>query len=168
VSESETEAASILPAAAVEALLRAGQLRTVPVGTRLFEEGQTITSFFVVTCGELEVVQTVEGPCTSCGPGSILGLMAALDGGPCRVSVQARGDVTVVEIGRDILLAMLEDLDVVLACSLARIAIRRLRKATDELAHVLYQAVSSTSHPGKVDKRELVSIQAKNHIWPGS
>jgi CRP-like cAMP-binding protein len=172
MSESEGESASCgLPASATEALLKAGHLRSLPALSLLCEEGQVMTSFFVVKTGEFLIAKIIAGklcPLSTSGPGGILALLSALDGEPCAVSMQALGDATVVEIERDNLFAILDPEttpDLTLAWKLSQVAIRRLRKVTDDLALALYRAVSSTKYPGLLDPVELARIQASNHVW---
>ena len=103
------------------------------------------------------------------GPGTVLALMAALDGEPCPLSMHTLGDATVVEITRGRLLALL-DPEVAahsnLVHDLALVAIRQLRGATDELAHTLFQVLRSSPRAGRIDPAGLARIQAGNHAWP--
>ena len=79
------------------------------------------------------------------------------------------GDATVVEITRGRLLALL-DPEVAahsnLVHDLALVAIRRLRGATDELAHTLFQALRSSPRGDRIVPHSLARIQAGNHAWP--
>jgi CRP-like cAMP-binding protein len=155
-----------------ESLLRAGQVRSLPARALLCQEGQTTDRFFVVTAGEVELAKSIAGKfraLSTHGPGSVLALMAALDGGPCPVSMRTLGDVTVVEITRGSLFALLDPdraADSDLVHDLALVAIRRLRGATDELAQTLFQALRSSPRAGRIDLASLARIQAANHAWP--
>lgn len=155
-----------------ESLLQAGRVRSLPAHTQLCQEGQPTDRFFVITAGEVELAKSISGKSralSTSGPGSVLALMAALDGEPCPVSMHTLGDATVVEITRGRLLALL-DPEVAahsnLVHDLALVAIRRLRGATDELAHTLFQALRSSPRAGRIDPASLARIQAGNHTWP--
>ena len=155
-----------------DALLQVGQARAVPAHTLLCQEGQITDRFFVVTAGQVEVAKDFAGKTrtlSTFGPGSILALMAALDGEPCAVSMRTLSDATVVEITRGRLLALLDPAQAAgssLAHELTLVAIRRLRSATDELAHTLLHALRSSPRAGRIDAASLARIQADNHAWP--
>ena len=154
------------------ALLQAGQARALPPHALLCQEGKATDRFFILTAGQVEIAKCIAGrprALATTGPGSVLGLMAALDGEPCSVSMRTLGDVTVVEITRSSLLALLtpehaSDSDLVY--DLALVAIRRLRGATDELAQTLFQALRASPRTGRIDAHRLARIQAGNHAWP--
>jgi CRP-like cAMP-binding protein len=144
----------------------------LPARALLCQEGQTIDRFFVLTAGEVEVAKSIAGRSRALsisGPGTVLALMAALDGEPCPVSMLTLSDATVVEITRGSLFALLDPEDPAdsnLAHDLALVAIRRLRGATDELAQTLFQALRSSPRAGRIDPVSLARIQADNHAWP--
>jgi CRP-like cAMP-binding protein len=154
------------------ALLHVGRARAVPAHTLLCQEGQITERLFVVTAGQVEIAKDFAGKIralTTLGPGSILALMAALDGEPCAVSMRTLSDATVVEITRGSLLALLnpdQAEGASLAHELTLVAIQRLRGATDELAHTLFQALRSSPRAGRIDAASLARIQASNHAWP--
>jgi hypothetical protein len=78
-------------------------------------------------------------------------------------------DATVVEITRCGLLALLDPEQATvssLAHDLTLVAIRRLRGATDDLAHTLFEALQSSPRAGRIDAGSLARIQASNHAWP--
>jgi CRP-like cAMP-binding protein len=169
-TESESEPAGFRGLEA-EALLQAGQARDVPAHTVLCQEGKCTDRFFVLTAGEVEVAKTFAGrlrTLTTFGPGSILALMAALDGEPCPVSLRTLSDATVVEVTRSGLLALLapDGAGSNLAHDLTLVAIRRLRGTTDALAHTLFQALRASPRAGRIDATSLARIQASNHAWP--
>jgi CRP-like cAMP-binding protein len=152
------------------ALLQAGQQRLVGAGQVLCHEGQSLEEFFVLTKGTVEISRTVAGKTLvlgTCGPGSILALMAALDGQPCADTLRAQHDCTVVELSRAVVFDMLQPhgpWSANLSHDLALLAIRRLRRATDELASTLFRALRSRN-AGRLDVLDLARIQAKNHVW---
>jgi len=155
-----------------EVLLRAGQATALPARTLVCQEGHLINRCFVITAGEVEIVKSIAGkPCilSTVGPGCVLGLMAALDGQPCAVSMRTLGEATVVEITRAGLLAVLAPeraSDSNLSHDLALAAVRRLRGATEELAKTLCEALGPSPHSGQMDALRLARIQAENHAWP--
>jgi CRP-like cAMP-binding protein len=172
---SDPESAStpaVLCGLEADTLLQAGQARAVPAHTLLCQEGRTTDRFFVVTAGLVEIAKDFGGKpraLSTLGPGSILALMAALDGGPCAVSMRTLSDATVVEITRCSLLALFDPEQATvssLAHDLTLVAIRRLRGATDALAHTLFQALQSSPRAGRIDAGSLARIQASDHAWP--
>jgi len=180
------------------ALLDAGQPRFLPALSTLCEEGQTLDRVFLVTSGAFEIAKYIGGQqhsLSTCGPGTLLALMPALDGEPCAVSISAREDATVVEIKRESLLALI-DLDgnpervpipsrdaslpaepagsardqssgssPAIGTRLSLLAIRRLRNATNELAQALHCALRSPEQNGRVDAMRLARIQARGYAW---
>jgi CRP-like cAMP-binding protein len=156
-----------------QALLGAGQPRSLAAFSTLCEEGQVTDRFFIVTAGEFVVAKRIAGRLHTLsvfGPGSVLALMPALDGAPCAVSIRACSDATVVEITRSSLLALLkheDDPDLRLADCLSLLAIRRLRGATNELAQAVFCALQSQDHQGRIDALRLARIQAGSYAWLG-
>jgi CRP-like cAMP-binding protein len=154
----------------LDELLRAGRMRLLAPAAVLCEEGQLCAHFWIVAQGTVEVARTVDGghrTLSQHGPGSVLALMAALDGGPCRVSLRAAGYASVVEIARDGLLAIFGENDACpeLAHRLAVTAIRRLRGATDELAQAIHRSLTTAERPGHLAVSDLAAIHAGNHAW---
>lgn len=151
--------------------LRAGQARRLPAFSLLCEEGQLASHCYVVTRGMVEVAKTIDGrhqALSTHGPGSILALMATLAGGPCRVSMRATEDIDVVAIGRDglfMILGVEGDACAPLADKLTVTAIRRLRRATDELAQAIHRSLVSPERPGHLKIPDLAMIHAGNHAW---
>jgi len=173
VSEPESEArpGDVLGREA-KALLQAGQVRVLPRHALLCQEGRATDCFFVLTAGQVEIAKSIAG--RSCalaniGPGSVLGLMAALDGAPCAVSMRTLGEATVVEITRSGLLTLLlpeQASGSSLVHDITLVAIRRLRNATDELAQTVFHALRSSPRAGRINACSLARIQASNHAWP--
>jgi CRP-like cAMP-binding protein len=155
------------------ALIEAGQSRFLPALSTLCEEGQVVDRVFLVTAGAFAITKHIQGEqyvLSTCGPGTLLALMPALDGGPCAVSITARDDATVVEIQRDRLLALLDqpwDAPLGISNRLSLLAIRRLRKATDELAQALHSAIGSPEQRGRMNAMRLARIQAGGYAWLG-
>ena len=172
MSETETETVSeYLSGPDAQALLGAGQSRSVPAQAILCSEGEITDSFFVVTAGQFAVAKRLGGkshPLSVCGPGSVLALMPALDGAPCAVSISALDNATVIAIKRDSLLALLahgSESDLRMANRLSLLAIRRLRGATEELSKAIYCALRSPERKGRIDAMRLARIQAGSYAW---
>jgi CRP-like cAMP-binding protein len=169
-SKSESKPA-VFRKSEAEALLQAGQSRTVAARTALCQEGKLTDRFFFVVAGKVEISKSIAGTCralTTFGPGSVLVLMAALDGSPCAVSIRALTDVTVVEITRGNFLAMLEQErpnEANLVHELTLVAIRRLRDATVELGQTLHRSLRASPRVGRMDPLSLALIHAGNHAW---
>jgi CRP/FNR family cyclic AMP-dependent transcriptional regulator len=72
---------------------------TVPAGAMLTQEGAAGAEFFVVLEGEVEVFQGGEVIATR-GPGSPLGEMALLEGGPRTATLLAKTQVSTLVSGR--------------------------------------------------------------------
>lgn len=161
-----------LARAELEELLQTGHVRQVSAASILCDEGQRIEHCYVVTQGTIEVARTIDGrkrALSQHGPGSILALMPALDGGPSRVSMRATEAASLIEIEREGLLTILdipgeEGRYAALADRLTITAIRRLRRSTDELAQAIQRSLAHQRR-GHMDLVELASIQARNHAW---
>jgi CRP-like cAMP-binding protein len=144
----------------------------MPAHALLCQEGQITDRFFIVTSGEVEIAKSIAGKScalSTTGPGSVLGLMPALDGGPCAVSWRTLSDTTVVEVTRNSLFALIDPEQASasnLVHDLALVAIRRLRAATDELSQTLFQSLRSSPRAGRLDPPRMARIQAANHAWP--
>ncbi len=170
MNDGDGEPTAGLSGSEVEEILRAGRVRSLAPATLLCEEGQLCSHCWVVAQGTVEVSRILDGgyrTLSRCGPGSILALMAALDGGPCRISLRASGEVKVVEIARDGLFAIFGENEACagLAHRLTTTAIRRLRGATDELAQAIHRSVTSAERPGHLATADLAAIHAGNHAW---
>jgi len=160
-----------------QTLLRAGQTRMLSPSAVLCEDGQLARHCYVVTQGTVEVSKTIDGihcALAEHGPGSVLALMATLDGGPCRISLRAAEETTVVEVGREVLFSLFRagvdpDFgtgdDAALAERMTITAIRRLRAATDELAQAIHRSITIAKRPGHLGIADLASIHAGNHAW---
>ncbi len=172
VSDSEAESTlTSLSCSELEELLRAGQIRMLPASSLLCDEGQLASHCYVVAQGTVEVAKTIDGrhhTLSRHGAGSILALMATLDGGPCRVSIRAAEELKVVAIGRDDLLKLFgveQGACATLTDRLAVTAIRRLRRATDELAKAIHRSLVASERPGRLAAPDLAIIHAGNHAW---
>jgi CRP-like cAMP-binding protein len=102
------------------------------------------------------------------GPGAILGLMATFDGGPCSVSMRAVTETTLVEVTPDGLRCLFRDrgaLGLELAAQLTTLAIQHLRRTTDNLTCVLYDAIAAPAQAGHVALLDMATVQSIAHAW---
>ncbi len=139
-------------------------------GTPLFERDVTGESCFLLLKGEIEVQRTGSSlpvlPETV-GPGSILGQMALVDGGPRAVSAMTSMISTVIELRRDVFEALGERCPAVAAQlteDFALTGIRRLREATSRLTYLL-EAEPSTPAELAARDRSLVELRAAIGEW---
>jgi CRP-like cAMP-binding protein len=152
-------------------LLSSSRRRSVPAGTLLCEEGQNTDRCFLATDGKFQISKRIEGRrylLSTFGRGTLLGLMPALDGQPCSVSISAICDSVVIEIESEKLRAVLERRaggGPQMGDRLSLLAIRRLRNATNELAQEMCRAICSPDHSGDVDAIRLARIQAHGYAW---
>lgn len=87
--------------AALERLIRLGEIVDLADGDVLINEGDVADAMYVVLDGELEVTKrsgTTEIPLALVGPGSLQGEIAALEGGRRLASVRASGPAEVLRI----------------------------------------------------------------------
>src|SRR5262245_23805177 len=85
---------------------------SLAAGERILTDGQPSSWLFVVVEGELEVF--VDGPEGRVdvgvrGPGSWLGEVGVIDGGPASATVEARGAAKVLRIGRERLVKLADE-----------------------------------------------------------
>ena len=139
-------------------------------GTPLFERDAAGDSCFLLLKGEVEVQRT-GGSLTvlpeTVGPGSILGQVALVDGGPRAVSAMTSMISTVIELRRDVFEGLGERCPGVaaqLAEDFALTGIRRLREATSRLGYLL-EAEPSTPAELAARDRSLVELRAAIGEW---
>jgi signal transduction histidine kinase len=90
----------------LRSLLQDANVRQVPDGGTLIEEGAPATGIYVVVNGELEILRKAGENDVSMavrGPGEVIGEMSLLDGARRNASVRARTDATVLSIPRSAL-----------------------------------------------------------------
>ncbi|HTH07135.1 MAG TPA: FAD-dependent oxidoreductase, partial [Ilumatobacteraceae bacterium] len=88
-----------------------GQSRTVSPGEVLFDVGQTVVPFFVITSGQVEIVRPalpIETVITVHGPGEFTGEVNMLSGRRTLVRARAIDAAEVIELSRDGLLALVQ------------------------------------------------------------
>jgi thioredoxin reductase (NADPH) len=88
-----------------------GQMRRVRAGEVLFEAGERVVSFFVVTAGRLEMVlpgATSDRLVSLYGPGQFTGEVNMLSGRPVLVRSRASEAGEVIELDRDRLMALVQ------------------------------------------------------------
>ncbi len=168
----EAEQPLLLDPRTADTVARIGRTHVVPPASIICEQGRPIGSCYLIAEGIVEVVISHGGQChpiSRHGPGCVVALMAALDGGPCRVGINAMGPVKLVEISREKLLAALSDGPATCAPWVERLtilAIRRLRLSVDELAQAIHRSMTATGQrPGRIDAGELACVHARNHLW---
>ncbi len=148
-----------------------GEPRSLPALTILCAEGQVTDSCYLVLQGDFVVAKSLAGERTeleTCGPGSLLALMPALDGEPCAVTISALNEASVLVVTRERLLASFDETgepNRTLASRLSLLAIRRLRSATTELTAALLCALRSPDRAGHIDPVRLARIQAGGYAW---
>lgn len=118
-----------------ERLAQASSILDVPHGHRLFARGDTGEAAYLVVTGELEVAyQAIDGRevwLSRCGPGSVIGELALLDGLPRSADVSASRRSRLLRIPRTAFLDVLRS-DPEAALGLLALIASRLRQ-TDEM-----------------------------------
>ena len=126
----------LLPEAALERLASAGAAMSLAKGAMLCQAGDVGDAVYVVLQGEIEVLlRSLEGRevrVAALGPGSLVGEMAALDGGARSADMQAARTCTLWRIPRSALLATLEAEPKMAVALLGELS-RRLRSANEAL-----------------------------------
>lgn len=117
-------------------LAKGGSLASLDPRARLFAKGDEGDAVYVVLEGEVEVRISSEGGkdvrIAALGPGSVIGEMAALDGGPRSADVDAMRRTRLLRIPRDaVISAMKEEPDALI--ELVSEMSRRLREADSQL-----------------------------------
>ena len=100
-----------LTPAQVQRIAVYGHLRLIQAGEVLFEAGQRVVPFFVVTAGQLEMVlpsSTTEKLITVYGPGQFTGEVNMLSGRPVLVHCRAREAGEVIELDREHLVTLVQ------------------------------------------------------------
>src|SRR6476661_3240731 len=88
-----------------------GQVRSIRAGEVLFEAGEHVVPFFVVTAGRLEIILpsgTTERLVTVFGPGQFTGEVNMLSGRPVLARSRASEAGEVIELDRDHLVALVQ------------------------------------------------------------
>src|SRR5215831_20541191 len=100
-----------LTPAQVQRIAVHGHVRSIQAGEVLFEAGQRVVPFFVVTAGQLEMVLpsgTTEKLITVYGPGQFTGEVNMLSGRPVLVHCRAREAGEVIELDREHLVTLVQ------------------------------------------------------------
>ncbi len=91
---------------------RSGQLRAFRAGQTIFSAGEPGDGFYVIETGRVNIAAAVAGgdlrQLASIGPGDFFGEMAVLDDAPRSATAIAETDTAAFFLGRDQLLALLE------------------------------------------------------------
>lgn len=156
------------------ALLQAGEPKLIQAGDTVFRQGERVGHFLVLVRGTIELSRMIganQVQLGTRGAGTILALLAALDGKPYAVNARALEDCSAVEISRDALFRLLQPegrWSAALASDLAALTSRHLREASLALSNVLCQALRAPLRPGRLDLLDLARIQAEIHAWPAA
>ena len=100
-----------LTAAHIARVAQHGHIREVKPGDILFEAGQTIVPFFVITKGQIEIVRpasTVDTVVRVFRPGEFTGEVSMLSGRPALVLARAIEAGEVIELDRESLLSLVQ------------------------------------------------------------
>ena len=94
-------------------LAESSTMRAVPAGTFVVREGEEGQSMFVIREGLFDVViGDSDWPVTRMAAGDFFGEMSLLTGAPRAASVRAASDAVIVEIGRDALMPLVAEREV--------------------------------------------------------
>jgi CRP-like cAMP-binding protein len=154
--------------AELQILVGAATLRRVPAGEVLIREGDPGRSCLVLLEGEVEVVKRVgdiDRIISTMPTGSLLGQVALVDRSPRSATVRARGDVTVMELSRDVFETLLRAQSPLALRFQEQIAIagaRQLRQSTEALARILE---STDAAPGLAPVDELEEMRISFDEW---
>jgi thioredoxin reductase (NADPH) len=100
-----------LTPAQIERIAAHGRIRPIRPGEVLFQEGQHIVPFFVVTAGQVEIVLPYDNTETLVAvhqPGQFTGEVSMLSGRPAFVRARARESGEVIELDHEHLLALVQ------------------------------------------------------------
>ncbi len=89
-----------------------GQVLSFLPGERIAEKGEDGDAAYVILAGEVRVLMPREGGetlITSLGPGEIVGELAVLTGNPRATALAAEGDLKLLRLERDAVLALLRE-----------------------------------------------------------
>jgi CRP/FNR family transcriptional regulator, cyclic AMP receptor protein len=115
-------------------LAKLGTVEELPAGTVLMKRGERARDFYVVLKGQVRVELSGNAPFER-GPGSALGEMALVDGGPRSATATAVTDVTVFRVRKSKFEALLREVPSV-AIKLIETLGLRLRTANREIARL--------------------------------
>ena len=147
-----------LHAEQIDRVRKLGEARSVEAGALLLEAGHPITSFFVVTAGELEVVVpsgTKEEFVTSHAPGQFTGEVSMLTGRPGLVNVRATRPSEVIELDREDLLGLVQNDAELSAIFMRAFLLRRVELIAHGIGDVVL--VGSMHSAGTLRIKEFLS-----------
>lgn len=126
-------------------------IRVYPKGSRLFQQGTTVSGVYVVESGEVRVLlptgQSRPQLLEVAGRGAILGLSETMSGGTYRVTAEAGDHATVAFISRERFVDFLRE-----HCDFCMLVVRLL---SQDLHGLYHKFRSISAHPGRPRHREL-------------
>ena len=128
--------------------MRAGRTRRFRKGERLINEGQRVTSMFLITVGEVILKKQSKSGTKTIGdrvPGALLGELSFLLDQPASVSVEAAGKVEVLEMAQAALINLLQS-DPKLSGGFFRLLGVTLGERITEISGIVRRAVVHTAH----------------------
>ena len=122
-----------------------GEARTYRGGERLFEKGDDGDAAYIVINGEVDVMVPSDGSeqsVATLGKGELFGEMAVLCNQSRTTAIEARTDLEVLRLDRDVVLDLMREFPAI-TLELVRILGRRLERTTRELSQALAELSSS-------------------------
>jgi thioredoxin reductase (NADPH) len=151
-----------LSAAHVEALRRVGAVARYPAGALLARPGDPVDRFIYIEHGEIEVVNPFTdqrlSPFTM-GPTQFVGEISLLNGGAWSMAMRAVQDTRVIEVPREVILALMSQIPEMSDIIITVFSARRRRR--------LQERMSSLRLIGEDDDRavrRIAEFAMRNHI----
>jgi thioredoxin reductase (NADPH) len=147
-----------LSTAQIARVAQHGRTRATTPGEILFDVGQTVVPFFVVTRGQVEIVRpsaTAQTLITVHGPGEFTGEVNMLSGRRTLVRARALADTAVVELSRDDLLSLVQTDAELSEIVMRAFILRRVELIAQGLGDVV--VVGSSHCAGTLRVREFLS-----------
>jgi thioredoxin reductase (NADPH) len=143
-----------------------GRVRPIRHGDVLFEEGEAVTGFFVVTGGQVEMVRRAgdtEELITLYDPGQFTGELNLLSGRPSLVRARARGDGEVIEMDREHLLALVQTDAEIGEILMRAFIVRRVELIAQNVGDVI--VIGSTHCSGTLRVKEFLTRNAQPYTY---
>ncbi len=84
----------------IETMARLGRKRTIPAGTALIRQGQTLDRVYLLLDGHMDVSVEGLGTVVTLGSGEMLGEMSFVDSAPTSATVTALDEVRLLELSK--------------------------------------------------------------------
>src|SRR5580700_3003385 len=143
-----------------------GRVRPIRHGDVLFEEGEAVTGFFVVTGGQVEMVRRAgdtEELITLYDPGQFTGELNLLSGRPSLVRARARGDGEVIEMDREHLLALVQTDAEIGEILMRAFIVRRVELIAQSVGDSI--VIGSTHCSGTLRVKEFLTRNAQPYAY---